>query len=467
MQTVPDHIFKAYDIRGIYPTDIDEKKLELIVKGIYTFFVRDLKKTRLTIVLGRDMRVSSPALFKIAKKTLVSLGATVIDVGLVSTPTFYFSILHYGYDAGIQISASHNPPQYTGIKFAKRVNNKLVKVSKITGMDEVKKLVFASDFFQSGEHGNIIEKKDVLLEEVKDALRSISLPNSKRFKIVADPANAMGILYLEELFKQISVDLIKMNFSLDGTFPVHQPNPLEFKNLEDLRKKVIEEKADLGIAPDGDGDRVFFVDEKGHVIPATLISSLIAREILAKNPGEKIIVDISYKRNVVNIVKKLGGISSISVIGHALITEKLNRENAIFAGESSGHFFFRETGGAESSLRAILYVLKAMLEEGKPISQIVALYKSSIESSEFNFILKEGTVAKNLLEDIAEDYKDGEISWLDGLSVDYPSWRFNIRTSNTEPLLRLNVEAYKEEIVNQKLQEMRERILKSEAKEKH
>jgi len=467
MLTVPDKVFKAYDIRGIYPEDIDEKKIELIIKGIYTFFVNDLKKKNLTIVLGRDMRISSPSLFEVAKKTLVSMGAKVIDIGLASTPTFYFAILHYGYDVGIQISASHNPPQYTGAKFAKRVDQSLVKISKLTGMEEVKALVKKQNFYQSSTVGSVEEKKDVLIEDVKDSIRSVEMPKLKKFKIVADPANAMGILYLEELFQQIPADLIRMNFTLDGTFPVHQPDPLEFKNLKDLCQRVVDEKADFGIAPDGDGDRIFFIDEKGGVIPATLISTLVASEVLKANPAANIIVDIRYTRNVVNMVKKMGGKPLISVVGHALITEKLNRENALFAGESSGHFYFEETGGGESSLRVILYVLKAMIEEGKPLSEIVAAYRTSIESGEFNFVLKEGTVAKNLLKQIAQSYQTGTVSWLDGLAVDFTDWRFNIRTSNTEPLLRLNVEGMTKEIVDSKKQELEAKILASGASAKH
>ena len=467
MIIVPDQIFKAYDIRGVYPQDINENKLELIIKGIYTFFVKDLKKNNLTVALGRDMRISSPSLFKVARETLVSLGAQVFDIGLVSTPTFYFAVLRYGYDVGIQISASHNPPQYTGAKFAKRIGNQLVKISKLTGMEEVKRIVSEQDFIQPAAGGKVTERKDVLVEDVKDALKSVALPKLKKFKIVADPANAMGILFLEELFKQIPADLVKMNFTLDGTFPAHQPDPLEFKNLKDLCERVVKEKADFGIAPDGDGDRVFFIDEKGEVIPATLISTLVTKEILSKKPGEKIIVDIRYTRNVVNMVKKLGGVSSISVVGHALITEKLNREKAIFAGESSGHFYFRETGGAESSLRVILYVIKALIEEGKPISEIVSAYKSTFESGESNFILKESTVTKELLKNISDGYNSGQVSWIDGVSVDFPDWRFNIRTSNTEPLFRLNVEGNTEKIVKAKLLELKSKILQSGAKEKH
>ncbi len=466
MLTVPDHIFKAYDIRGIYPADIDEKKLELIIKGIYTFFLRDLKKDKLSVVLGRDMRVSSPSLFKVAKKTLILMGAIVVDVGLVSTPTFYFAVLNYGYDAGIQISASHNPAQYNGIKFAKRVGNHIVKIGKTTGMDSVKEITLKGDYIDSEVKGKIIQNDKVVKDELDFAFQSIDPTNIKSFKVVADPANAMGILYLEELFKRLPCQLIKMNFKLDGTFPAHQPDPLDFKNVVDLEKKVIEEKADLGITPDGDGDRLFFVDEKGKVVKASLITSILTEDILSQKPGEKVLIDIRYTRNISNAVKKSGGRPLIGKVGHALITEHMIREDVIFSGESSGHYFYRDTGYAESSVLTILRLLKILSKKNKPLSILVKEVQSSVESGEFNFILKEGTIAEELLKNISKNYSDGEISWLDGLSVDYPSWRFNIRTSNTEPLLRLNVEGDNDELVKYKLQELKDYILKSGVKRK-
>lgn len=445
-------IFKAYDIRGIYPEEINEEAIRDIVKAIYTFFLKDSGGESLSIVLGRDMRVSSPSLFEEAKNSLLKLGAAVIDVGLVSTPTFYFSVLDGQYDAGIQISASHNPKEYNGIKFAKRVDNQLIKIGQTTGMSEVKDIALNKKFHTSSDKGSVVEKKEVVASEVASALKVVPAVKIKKFKVVADPGNAMGALFIEELMKHIPCELVKINFELDGTFPSHQPDPLQFDTLRELQKKVIDEKADLGIAPDGDGDRVFFIDEKGEVIPSTLISSLIAKEILLGQKGEKILVDIRYTKNVKNIVEKNGGNLLISRVGHALITEQLNKEAAAFAGESSGHFYFRETGGGESSVRVILYVLEMMSREGKPISDIVTSLKSSLESGEINFVIQKD--AKDMLEALSEKYKDAEVSWLDGISLDYPNWRFNVRTSNTEPLLRLNVEADDKSTLDNKVSEI-------------
>lgn len=459
-------IFKAYDIRGIYPTDINEENIIEITKAIYSFFITDLGKKTLSIVLGRDMRISSPSLFGTVKKTLIDMGANVIDVGLVSTPTFYFSVLHYKYDCGIQISASHNPKEYNGIKFVKRIGKSIIKIGKTTGMGKVKELALSKKFISGRSIGKLKTINNVINVEVKFALDLLKPIYIKKLKIVADPANAMGILYLEELFKKLPCQLIKMNFKLDGTFPSHQPDPLNFKNLKDLQKKVIEEKADLGIAPDGDGDRVFFIDEKGKIIKASLISSLIANEILKNHPREKIIIDVRYTRNISRVVERADGIPLIGKIGHALITEYMHRENAIFSGESSGHYFYRDTGFAESSVLTMLYLLEIMGRESKSISQIISKFQTSIESGEYNFVLNKGVDSKNLLNKIAQNYQNGQISWLDGIAIDYPSWRFNIRDSNTEPLLRLNVEGDSDNLVQEKLKEVSKKIIDIGAKPK-
>ncbi len=459
-------IFKAYDIRGIYPNDVNEENFSVIIKAIYTFFTEDIKRKGLRVVLGKDMRISSPTLFKIAKETLLDMGANVVDVGLVSTPTFYFSVLKYEGDCGIQISASHNPPEWNGIKFVKKSGSNLIKIGKNTGMSKVQELAQTQKFLQPEKKGTVEEIPIACKDEVDFALNHVKPQTIKKLKVVADPANAMGITYLEELFKRLPCELVKMNFTLDGTFPVHQPDPLNFKNLIDLEKRVLEEKADLGIAPDGDGDRVFFINEKGKVIQASLISALIATELLKTHKEDRIGIDIRYTRNISNAVKKVGGVPIIGHVGHALITELMNKEDILFTGESSGHYFYRDTGYAESSVITILMILDVISRENKPISEIVSQYITSIESGESNYILSETVKAKDLLESIADEYKDGHVSWLDGLAVDYPEWRFSIRTSNTEPLLRLNVEADNEALTKEKEQLLRDKILQTGAKVK-
>lgn len=455
-------IFKAYDIRGIYPTQLNEENIAEIVRAIYVFFTEKIGNDKqLNIVLSYDMRLSGPKLYPIAKQTLIDLGAHVIETGMVSTPTFYFAVSKYGYDCGIQITASHNPPEWNGAKFVINTPKGLLKIGKSTGMEDIKNMSMQGVNYTPKFKGYAEEKTEILEDEVDNALELFGNPEIKKFKVVADPANAMGGTYIEALFKKVPADLIKMNFELDGSFPAHQPDPLNFDNLKDLQKKVLEEHADFGLAPDGDGDRLYFVDEKGQVVPATLITGLIARELLKEHPGEMILFDIRYILGSRKIVEEFGGKYEVTKVGHAFITEALTRTGGIFAGESSGHFYYRATGNAESQVATMVAVLKALTEEGKPLSEVLKEIQRSYESGEFNFKV---TNAPEILVTLKEKYKDGELNDLDGIAITYPSWRFSVRTSNTEPLLRLNLESFDENTMKERLAEVME-IIKSVAKE--
>lgn len=460
-------IFKAYDIRGIYPQEINEKNVVKITQAIVYFFRKSLNKKQFDLALGRDMRLSSPKIFQAVKNTLIDLGVNVFDLGLTTTPTVYFSVIYYKLDAGIQISASHNPKEYNGLKFFYRQGKKLIKIAKNIGMDEIEKYSLDENFFlkPSKEKGEYKKIETAIQDEINFAFNIVK-PKLKPLKIVADPANAVGALILDEMAKKISCKLIKLNFKIDGTFPSHEANPLKFETLKDLQKKVVEEKAELGIATDGDADRVFFIDEKGQIIPATIISALITKEILEKNPQEKIFVDVRYVKNVTNVVKKYSDKKPITnVVGHALITTHLNKENGAFSGESSGHFFFRETGGAESTIRVILHVIDNLTKSQKKMSEVVADLMTAFESGEYNFKLPENINPKKLMEEIALSYPHSQVSWLDGVTVETDKWRFNIRSSNTEPLLRLNLEADTKELMLEKLQKVKNKILSFGAKE--
>ena len=444
-------IFKAYDIRGVYPTQLNEENIVAIVTAIYKFFSDNLKKDQITVALGYDMRLSSPQLFEVAQKTLVEMGAHVIDVGLISTPSFYFAVHHYQYDCGIQITASHNPKEYNGIKYVLNSPTGLIKIGKSTGMDEVMKMAIEGVSFTAKQAGSVTQNYTVLEEEVAATLGLFGNPEFEKFKIVADPANAMGAQYIDALFKKVPADLIKMNFELDGSFPAHQPDPLDFENLKDLQTKVLAENADFGLAPDGDGDRLFFIDEKGNVIPATLITALITRELLKTNPGAKILFDIRYIFTPKKIVTERNGTYDITKVGHAYITETMTKTGAIFGGESSAHYFYKTNGNAESQLTTIIILLKVLSESGKTLSQLTEEVRRSYESGEINF--KVGN-AQEIMDNLKEKYKEGELLTLDGISISYPQWRMNIRTSNTEPLLRLNVEAYEKSIMEEKKDEI-------------
>lgn len=451
MNDIDPKIFKAYDIRGIYPEQINQTNIVPITRAIYKFFADTTGKPQPTILIAYDMRLSGPQLFEKVKETLVAMGADVIDAGQLSTPSFYFAVFHYKYDCGIQVTASHNPKEYNGMKFVRYTPKGLIKIGKPTGMDDIQRISLEGVDFIPTKTGSVTKKEGVLEDEVQTTLEIAGNPTVKKFKIVADPGNAMGAQYIEALFEKVPADLIKMNFELDGSFPVHEPNPLNFETLKDLQQKVIEEKADFGLATDGDGDRLYFIDEKGQIIPATSITTIVARELLKQYPGELIYFDIRDILGPQKLVKELGGRSEIVRVGHAYITEAMNKSGGIFAGESSGHMFFRSNGNAESNLPIILFVLKVLTEENKPLSEIVEELRRSYESGEFNFKVVN---APEILEGLKENYKDGELVTMDGVSVNYPTWRFNVRTSNTEPLLRLNVESYDKTEMEEKRDEL-------------
>lgn len=443
-------IFKSYDIRAVYPEEINEEIVFQIAKSIYQFISQKTGKTNPTILVGEDMRTSSPALFEKAKSALLEAGAKVIDAGLVSTPTFYFAVFSKGYDGGMQISASHNPKEYNGVKIVMNSPKGLIKIGKSTGMEDIKNLSLQG-IDPKNPGGEILKLENVLDEEVENSLKITGNPQIKEFKIVADAANAMGGLYIDALFKKIPGNLIRMNFELDGTFPAHQPDPLQKETLVSLQERVIKEEADIGLAPDGDGDRHFFIDEKGEIVPPTIITSIVARELLKKNPGETILVDIRYILTPQRIVEENKGKTEITKVGHAYITESMHKTGAIFAGESSAHFFFRETGNGESSMPVIITVLSVMTRERKKLSELVEELRRSYESGEVNF---EVSNASQIMQVLKEKYKDGELSEIDGIAITYPDFRFSVRTSNTEPLMRLNVEAYKKDVMEEKTDEL-------------
>lgn len=453
-------IFKAYDIRGIYPSEINEEFAYKIGQAMAEF-----SKAK-EIVVGRDTRLSSPSLSQSLINGITESGANVLDVGLVSTPTFFFAVRHLKAPAGIQVSASHNPKEYNGFKVVLRDEKGIIKVGLESGLDKIRNLVLGQYHFVPKLHRSLgtikhrslgtIEKISGIQEaEIDDVFQLIPLPDLPSFTVVADPANAMGGQFLEAFFQRLpQINLIKMNFEMDGNFPAHEPNPLIFETLDSLRERVLEEKADFGIAPDGDGDRIFFIDERGEVIPASHITALVAKELLVQYPNEKILYDVRYAWTAKKVIEEFGGVPVMSKVGHALISGALREENGIFAGESSGHFFFRDTGYAEAPLLVLLYLLKALAREKKPLSEIIAPLVFSYESGEINFRLKSREKAQSIVNELEKRYKDGEIIKIDGLAAEFPDWRFSLRPSNTEPLLRLNIEASSKELMEEKRNEL-------------
>lgn len=447
-------IFKAYDIRGIYPTQLDEDLAYKIGRAYSTLLQKEKPNKELQVVVGCDMRISTPSLKKELIRGLVDSGVNVVDVGLVSTPTYYFSVAYYNYDGGIQVSASHNPKEYNGFKLTRA---KAVPISGDTGMADLREIVSKGNFPQSTKKGKVEQKSNVLDDLLREEIKGLNLKKIKPFKIVVDAANAMGSLDIEAMFKNLPVELVKLNFELDGNFPIHQPDPLIEENLVPTQKAVIENKADLGIVPDGDGDRYFFVDEKGEVVRQEILRGIMAQLALREFPGATVCYDIRPGRITKDMIEAAHGKASVTKVGHSLIKEQMLKENAVFGGESSGHYFYKfDFGTFESPVKFVLKFLEFLSEQNKPLSEVIAPYRVYFNSGEIN---TKAVDHKAKIQELADIYKDAKnISYLDGITIEYEDYWFNVRASNTEPLLRLSLEARTKELMEKKRDEVLEII---------
>lgn len=444
-----DSIFKAYDIRGIYPADLNDGDAERIGRAFASLLRTEQPGKQLTVAVGNDMRLSTPQLKACLITGLTKGGLNVVDIGFVTTPTFYFAVGFYGYDGGIEVSASHNPKEYNGFKM---VRAKGVPIGRDTGMAEIKRRALENDFLTSDTTGTITTRTSVVDDVLEEECKDIPRESIKPFKIVVDAANAMGALDVDAMFAGLPCELIKLNFKLDGTFPVHQPDPLDEKNLELTRQAVLEHKADLGICPDGDGDRYFFIDDQGQIIRQEIIRGIMAQLALRDHPGATVCYDIRPGRITRDMIESVGGRAVVTPVGHSLIKKVMLDENAVFGGESSGHYFYQFPFGTfEAPIPFVLKFLVYLSEQNKPVSEVIKPYQKYFHSGEIN-----STVAdvQGKIEEIKRVYRDGKQIYLDGVTVEYPDWWFNVRGSNTEPLIRLNLEATSKELMEQKRDEV-------------
>jgi phosphomannomutase len=440
-------IYKAYDIRGIYPDQLDEEIIFKIGRA-YADLLRK-ENDKLTILVGRDMRISSPKLTEYLIKGLIEQGVDVIDIGLSSTPTLYFGVSYLSTDGGMQVSASHNPKEYNGVKI---VRKKAFPVGYDSGIDLIEQMVSKNEFVTSTTKGTVSNQEKILEKETEFCLNYTNPGKLKSFKVVADAANAMGGLYLSELFDRLPCELIKMNFDLDGTFPAHEADPFKEENVADLKKEVIKESADLGIATDGDGDRIFFIDNEGQSVEPAILRAILSKIVLEEKPGATICYDIRPGKITRDIIEQYGGKPIVTKVGHSLIKEQAIKENAAFAGESSGHFFYNtEMGMFEMPMVVILKLLEEISKSGRSLSEIVHPLRKYSHSGEINSTVQDKNAK---MKEIAEYFKDGRISWIDGVTVEYEDFWFNVRPSNTEPLLRLNLEAISDEVMSKRLEEV-------------
>lgn len=443
-------IFKAYDIRGLYNIDFDDEAAYEIGLAYSQIRKKETQKEDgLQIVVGADMRLSSPALKEKLIEGLTDGGMDVVDIGLASTPTFYFAVAHYGYDGGVLISASHNPKEYNGFKL---VREKAMPVSGDTGIYELRDMVADGAIEKAEKRGSVAIKKGVLADQVAHDLKFADLFKIKKMKIAIDPANAMGILYFDELFKHVPGEIVKMNWELDGTFPSHEADPLKSENMEALCGKIKEVGADLGIATDGDGDRIFFADNLGERLDPGITRAILCKIFLREKPGSKIAYDIRPGKITLDTILENGGIPILTRVGHSLIKEQAVQEGAYFAGESSGHFFLNmEEGCYEIPLIVTLKILQELSQSGMNFSEYIKPYKKYFNSGEIN---SEVADAQGKIREIKEKYSDGKQNNMDGVLVEYGDWWLNVRPSNTEPVLRLIVEARTKELMEEKRDEV-------------
>ena len=391
-------IFKAYDVRGIYPKEINSSAALKIAKGLVTFLGKR-KKGRLKLVVARDNRISSPVLCRAVKKGILEQGADVIDIGLSTTPMFYFAVWKYKFDGGIMITASHNPPEYNGLKITRE---KAISIGKENGLEEIKKIVLGEREKSKVKKGQIKELN--VLKEYLDfnfSKTNLLKLNIKGLKIAVDTANAVSGILIKELKKRLPCKIYHLFPELDGRFPNHLADPLEEKNIKELKKIVKEKKLDLGIAFDGDGDRIIFVDENGKMIPSSFIMCLVSQRILKENPGAKILYNICSSNIIKDVVEESGGTAIAGKIGHTFIKKRMRKENIIFAGEFSGHYFLGSPFFFEVPLFTLFKVLEEISQKAKTISQLLKSFQKYFHSGQINLKVKDkkrssGSLKKNL-----------------------------------------------------------------------
>ena len=423
-------IFSAYDVRGEYPERLNDD----VAYRIGRAFVQFLKVKQ--VAVGRDMRVSSPALAGALIRGITDQGADAIDLGMTTTDELYFAVGKFNYPAGVMITASHNPARYNGVKFCRE---RAIPISSATGVNQIRDLVLGNLFEETGAKGQVIER-DITQDYVEHVLSFIDVSAVRPLKIAADAGNGMAGMILPAVFKRLPCELIPLYFELDGTFPNHPASPIEPENTVELRKVVMERHAEMGVAFDGDADRMFLVDEHGRLLDGSAVTLLVSQSLLKRFPHSTILYNLIISRSVPELIEREGGRAVRTRVGHSFIKAQMREENAIFGGEHSGHFYFRDNWYADSGLIALLIVLELVSIANKPLSELLAPLDTRFRSGEINTEVKD-PLAK--VRDVRDHYSalGATIDELDGVTIAFPTWWANVRPSNTEPLLRLNVEA--------------------------
>lgn len=448
MSNVNANIFKAYDIRGLCPEEINEEAVCRIGLAFADFLSEKWVVANRQMVVGRDARLSSDNLFRVLAAAANSRGFEIIDIGRVSTPCFYWALINEKAAGGAMITASHNPAGYNGLKLC---GPAALPISRDSGLAEIKAMVQTLSVLPVLAPGRII-RKNVVGDYLRFLKSKIDLTSLAPLKIVIDAGNGMIGPEAREFFKGSPIEAEILFGEPDGNFPHHEANPLKEENLVALKKTVLEKNADLGAAFDGDGDRVGFIDEQGRVARGDFITALIARELLRSNPRRKIFYEIRSSRTVPETIAAAGGEPVLGQAGHSLIKAQMRREDILFGGELSGHYFFKDLGFIDNAWLALLLMIKILDREKKSFSSIIAPLSKYYHSGEINFWVDN---AERVIDGVVEKFRNGQIKRIDGVTVEYPDWWFNLRQSNTEPLIRLNLEAATAKLLEEKEKELR------------
>jgi phosphomannomutase len=428
-------IFKSYDVRGIYPSELNDD----VAYRIGRCFVPLLGARR--IAVGRDMRPSGTALFEAFARGASEAGADVVDIGLVSTDAIYFAVGKFGFDGGVMITASHNPANYNGMKFTRA---QAEAISLETGLSQIRDCAISGELPPPASKPGTISQRDVLDDFAAHCLSFVDRKTIKPFKVAIDAGNGMAGKTVPYVFKSLPCEVLPLFFELDGTFPNHPASPIEPENMADLQAAVKRHGCDLGAAFDGDADRMFIVDEKGQIVDGSTVTALVALNVLKHHPGAKILYNLICSRSVPELVARAGGVPIRSQVGHSIIKKTMREQDIVFGGEHSGHFYFKDNWYADSGMIALMQCLEVFSEAGVPPSEVIAPIDTRFRSGEINTHVDDVAAKLALIE---QHYRDAQIDHLDGVTVSYPDWWMNVRPSNTEPLLRLNVEGDTRELM--------------------
>jgi phosphomannomutase len=435
-------VFKAYDVRGIYPDELDEEGAYMIGRA----YVEQFEPKRMAV--GRDMRLSSPSMAAAAIRGAAEAGAEVLDLGMIGTEMLYFAVGELGLDGGLTVTASHNPREYTGMKIVRRG---ALPVGGDSGLLDIRDRALSGN--GGGQAPGSVHDVDIWPGYVDRVMSFIDVSAVRPLKVVIDAANGMAGAMLPPVLERLPVEAGRCFFEPDGSFPNHEPNPLLPENREFIVGRTLDERADLGVAFDGDADRCFFVDDTGEFVPGDFATALFAELVLAKEPGAKIIYDVRASWAVPETIERGGGVPLVNRVGHAFIKQRMRKEDAAFAGEVSGHYYFRDFSQADTGVVPFLLMLELISRKGEKLSQILAPFRGRyFITGEINTPVADVALK---LQELKERYApEASITHLDGISVDADDWHFNVRPSNTEPLLRLNLEARSRELMEQKRDEV-------------